>query len=299
MRTLYIVTTNKCTLSCSYCFYNTGLSQKSLSDIKTEKILGKIKSLSEYFDHVIFTGGEPLLITDIFLLASEFKKNKVKTSIITNGTLLTSDMCNKISSVFNKVSLSLDSLDPKLNDLTRGKSSIVRNGLDNLLSVRPDNLEIEIIQTVTAINYESIDEMMEFCSEKNIKLWLPPVDLNYDDPFSLKRLYGDQMDKLKKIYKRWIKFESGSNKKEKSALNNFLNNMENLLQNKSIQAPCRMGVENFVLNPNGDVYACFFRKDLFFGNIYKDKLSKIMKKIPRKDALSNCVCLGCLSCTDF
>ena len=187
MRTLYIVITNKCTLSCSYCFYNTGLSQKSLSDIKIEEILGKIKPLSKYFDHVIFTGGEALLINDIFLLASEFKKNKVKTSIITNGTLLTHDICNKISSVFDKVSISLDSLNLKLNDLTRGKSSIVRKGLNNLLSVRSESLEIEIIQTITTINYESIDEMIKFCNEKNIKLWLPPVDLNYDNPFSLKR----------------------------------------------------------------------------------------------------------------
>lgn len=299
MKTLYIVTTNRCTLSCSYCFYNTGLSEKSLSDIKTEKILEKIKSLSEYFDNVIFTGGEPLLIKDIFLLASEFKKNKVNTSIITNGTLLTHDICNKIASAFDKVSVSLDSLDQKINDLTRGKFSIVRNGLDTLLSVRPENLKIEIIQTITSINYESIDEMVKFCHAKNIKLWLPPVDLKYDNPFSLKRLNDAQINKLKKNFKKWIQFTADNDKKEKTALNNFLNNIEGLLQNKPIQGPCKMGIENFVLDPDGDIHACFFRKDLFFGNIYKDKLSQIIKKIPKKETLRNCISLGCLSCTDF
>lgn len=299
MRTLYLVVTNKCTLSCSYCFYDTGLSQKSLSDIKTEKILGKIKSLSKYFDHVIFTGGEPLLIKDIFLLASEFRRNKIKTSIITNGTLLTHGICNKIASTFDKVSFSLDSLDSKVNDLTRGKSCIVRDGLNNLLSARSESLEVEIIQTISAANYESIDEMIKFCKEKNIKLWLPPVDLDYDNLFSLERLNDVQMDKFKTNFKKWIKFKSGNDKKEKAALNGFLNNIENLLQDKSIQVPCKMGVENFVLDPDGSIYACFFRKDLFFGNIYKDKLSQIMKKIPEKNMLSGCVRLGCLSCTDF
>lgn len=298
MKTLYIIITNKCTLSCSYCFYNTGLSQKSSVDINTKKILEKIKSLSEYFDNVVFTGGEPLLIKDTFLLSSEFKKNGVKTNLITNGTLLTHEICDKISSVFNKVSISLDSLDPKINNLTRGKFSIVKNGLDNLLSARTDNLEIEIIQTITVANYESIDEMVKFCRKKNIKLWLPPVDLDFNNQLSLKRLDDAQIDKLKKNYRKWIKFLSGNNKKEESALNNFLSNIESLLQNKSVQIPCRMGVENFVLNPSGDIYACFFRKDLFFGNIYKDKLAQIIKTA-KKDTLSSCVSLGCLSCTDF
>jgi MoaA/NifB/PqqE/SkfB family radical SAM enzyme len=299
MKTLYIVTTNKCTLSCRYCFYNTGLSQKSLSDIKTEKILGKIKSLSKYFDNVVFTGGEPLLIRDVFLIASGFKKNKVKTNLITNGTLLTHDICDKIYSVFDKVSISLDSLDSRLNGLTRGKSSIVINGLNNLLSVRSKSLEVEIIQTITTVNYESINEMIKFCDEKNIKLWLPPVDLNYDNPFSLKRLNDVQMDKFKNNFRRWIQFAAGSDKKEKVALSNFLNNIESLLQNKPIQGHCKMGIENFVLDPNGNIYACFFRTDLFFGNIYKDKLSQIMKKNPERETLRNCISLGCLSCTDF
>lgn len=299
MRTLYIVTTNKCTLSCSYCFYNTGLSKKSLFDIKTKEILKKVKTLSKYFDHVVFTGGEPLLMKDIFLLASAFKNNKVKTSIITNGTLLTSDICSKINSVFDRVSISLDSLNQKINDLTRGKTSVVRKGLNTLLSVRSESLEIEIIQTVTSINYESINEMIKFCKRKKIKLWLPPVDLTYNDPFSLRGLSDAQMDRYKKEFKKWITFKSGNDKKERTALNIFFNNIESLLKNRSIQVPCKMGIENFVLDPDGNVFACFFRKDLFFGNIYKDKLSKILKKIPGKGTLSNCVSLGCLSCTDF
>jgi len=61
-----------------------------------------------------------------------------------------------------------------------------------------------------------------------------------------------------------------------------------------------MGVESFVLDPNGNIHACFYRKDLFFGNIYKDKLSQIMKIDSKKNMpLGNCVSLGCLCLTDF
>ena len=154
MRTLYVVLTNKCTLSCRYCFYNSGFSERNMCDLETRKMLGKIKELSKYFDHVIFTGGEPILSRDIFRLALECKKYNMKTSIITNGTLLTEDICQKISLAFDGVAISMDSLDPKLNDLMRGKFLLVKKGLDILLGIRPANLEIKILQTISAVNYK-------------------------------------------------------------------------------------------------------------------------------------------------
>lgn len=298
MKILYLTTTNRCTLSCRYCFYSNGL-EKSLSDINIEKFLKKIKSLSKYFDEVVFTGGEALLLKEIFLLATEFKKNGVKTRIITNGTLLTPDVCKKIILAFDEVACSLDSLDPRQNDLTRGKFYIVKEGLNNLLKVRPKNLEIEILQTITTINYNSIREMMKFCEEKKLKLWLAPVDLDCDKSFSLKKLTEIQMSKFKTNFKKWIEFRAGDDRKEQDALNSFLNNIENLIKDKPIRVPCKMGTENFMINPDGNMYACFYRKDLFFGNIYKDKLSKIMEKNSGRGVLRECVNLGCLCLTDF
>lgn len=300
MRILYVLVTNKCTLSCRYCYYNVGLYQKTSSEINVDKLLKKIKPLSKYFDEVVFTGGEALLLKEIFLMASEFKKSGLITRIITNGTLLTPDVCKNIVSTFDIVDFSLDSLDSKQNNLTRGKSHIVKEGLNNLLRVRPKNLEIKILQTITAINYKSIEKMMKFCNERKIKLWLVPVDLNCNNPLSLKILNDGQIDNFKKIFHRWIGFASNNDKKEKIALNNYFNNIESLLQSKSIKVSCKMGVESFVLDPNGNIHACFYRKDLFFGNIYKDKLSQIMKIDSKKNMpLGNCVSLGCLCLTDF
>jgi MoaA/NifB/PqqE/SkfB family radical SAM enzyme len=84
-----------------------------------DKLLKKIEPLSKYFDEVVFTGGEALLLKEIFLIASEFKRNGIMTRIITNGTLLTPDVCRNIISTFDRVDFSLDSPDSKQNDLTR------------------------------------------------------------------------------------------------------------------------------------------------------------------------------------
>jgi len=243
MRILYVLVTNKCTLSCRYCYYNVGLYQKTSSEINVDKLLKKIKPLSKYFDEVVFTGGEALLLKEIFLMASEFKKSGLITRIITNGTLLTPDVCKNIVSTFDIVDFSLDSLDSKQNNLTRGKSHIVKEGLNNLLRVRPKNLEIKILQTITAINYKSIEKMMKFCNERKIKLWLVPVDLNCNNPLSLKILNDGQIDNFKKIFHRWIGFASNNDKKEKIALNNYFNNIESLLQSKSIRFLVKWGLK--------------------------------------------------------
>jgi hypothetical protein len=73
------------------------------------------------------------------------------------------------------------------------------------LKVRPKNLEIKILQTITATNYKSIEKMMKFCNERNIKLWLAPVDLNCNNPFSLKILNDRQIDKFKNKYAKFKK----------------------------------------------------------------------------------------------
>ena len=307
MKTLYVVLTNKCTLSCKYCFYNAGLSSKNACDLKAVKILDKIKDFSKYFDNILFTGGESLLSEDIFQLASECKKYNLKTSIITNGTLLTEEICKKICSTFDKVAISLDSLDPKLNDLTRGKFSSVKKGLDMLLKIRPVNLEIEILQTISAVNYKSIDEMIKFCNDENIKLWLQPVDLNVNSAsyglLSLKLLNKEKLDEFKTNLRKWIKFKSSGDRKEEKALNGFLDNINNLIKDKTIKVKCKMGIDNFVLEPDGNIYSCFSRKDLFFGNIYQTDLSVIMDKskdvFKKKKLTTTCARLGCLCLTDF
>ena len=76
-------------------------------------------------------------------------------------------------------------------------------------------------------------------------------------------------------------------------------NILNLLKNEHIKVKCKMGVENFALEPDGNIYACFSRRDLFLGNIYENDLSMIMDKAPVKKIISSCVRLGCLCLTDF
>lgn len=108
---LYV--TDRCTLTCKWCLRQF----KSSKDLKSSDIsFEQSKKILQYFSkaaHLSFAGfGEPLLVEDIFKINEEFKKRPMKTSIITNGTLLLERINDILNAKFYYISVSINSLDP-------------------------------------------------------------------------------------------------------------------------------------------------------------------------------------------
>ena len=94
--------TNKCNLACTHCYINAGLDV----DISNELSLAEAK---EFIDDlaemraplILFTGGEPLMRTDFWELATYATEQGLKTALSTNGTLITKKVAARIKfSVF-------------------------------------------------------------------------------------------------------------------------------------------------------------------------------------------------------
>lgn len=129
--------TDRCTLSCKWCLRQTESSEYysgNFDEKRRDMTLERAREILQYFPnagHVNFAGfGEPLMVDDLFKINAEFKKHPMKTSMITNGTLLMDRMDDVLHARFCYVSVSLNSLDSKDYVLTCGSNE---NTFNNVL----------------------------------------------------------------------------------------------------------------------------------------------------------------------
>lgn len=102
---LTITPTMACNFRCTYCFESGHYSNGHMSEDTEENICKMVEQEASHLEKLVVTwyGGEPLLaISPIERLTKKFKKIckrfdiEYSASIITNGYLLTEDVCNKL-----------------------------------------------------------------------------------------------------------------------------------------------------------------------------------------------------------
>src|SRR5699024_2860759 len=125
----------QCNLTCKHCLNDSG--KRIPNQLSTEELVNLIKDLAEAgVQDIRFTGGEPLLFEDVYKLISLASELGIYTSIGTNGTLITSDIANKLkNSGLKKAVVSIDGTEEKHNSI-RGVGSYQKaiKGIENLLS---------------------------------------------------------------------------------------------------------------------------------------------------------------------
>jgi SynChlorMet cassette radical SAM/SPASM protein ScmE len=87
-RSVDIAITGRCNLRCKYCFYADEMT--ALSDLPTERWLAFFEELEELaVQRVTLTGGEVFTRPDLFQLIDGIIANRMRYSILSNGTLIT------------------------------------------------------------------------------------------------------------------------------------------------------------------------------------------------------------------
>jgi radical SAM protein with 4Fe4S-binding SPASM domain len=147
-------TTSACNLRCSYCRAR-ATAEHDTNELSTEEALALIDEVAPLKPMLILTGGEPLLRTDIFLLAGHAVSKGLRVSLATNGTLLTREIVDNIAaSGISRVSVSLDGSTPEMHDATRGPGCYLRTmkGIENLRG----KLDFQINFTITRRNVQEV-----------------------------------------------------------------------------------------------------------------------------------------------
>lgn len=133
------------------------------------------------FSAVSLTGGEPLVNHHLAEIAAEVRPLTQRLELNTNGLLMTEERWAALHSYFDRVKISVDSLDPKMFKLmTRaaGNNPLARV-LNAIRIVRSTGTEVAVNTVVTRQNLHTVTDVIDWAGREGLRLHL--LDFYYTE----------------------------------------------------------------------------------------------------------------------
>jgi len=127
-RTVDVEITSRCNLRCRYCYYFDNPAVE-YHDLPTQEWLRFFDELGQCaVMDVIIQGGEPFIRKDLPELIDGIVKNRMRFSILSNGTLIEDEIAAYIADTgrCNYVQVSIDGSRPETHDTCRGKGAFAK-----------------------------------------------------------------------------------------------------------------------------------------------------------------------------
>ncbi|MCW3795131.1 MULTISPECIES: radical SAM/SPASM domain-containing protein [Paenibacillus] len=263
---IYFVTTYKCNLSCIYCYADSSPERSMNGDMNTEEAKDMIRQIKDLgTSTIVFTGGEAFIRKDIMELMTYSKEIGLRVNVISNGTLINSrEKVNEIAKVIDLFTISFDSMDKDEHEANRGKNTWdrARKAIDLLLEA---GVKMKINQTVTKHNKDSIDPLLEFATERSIRLNIVPLaTLGRGD----ERMQGLSFAERRRISDRMLDIEMDDAHEDCHALN---------VKQYERRRHCGHGTSEFSIDAKGNVFPCKLMHSPMFhaGSIREKSLREI------------------------
>jgi radical SAM protein with 4Fe4S-binding SPASM domain len=282
---MQIELTSKCNQKCIFCYNvwkegcSTFVTKKNFSKEEHLKIINKIIE-NEIFS-IIFSGGEPLLISYLEELIERLTKENIDTTLITNGILLTKERALSLKKA------GLDFLQISLHHFSKEENyEIVGNegaydktvqGIKNAIEVfGPEGVNINMVALTKT--HKDVYKMASFLNSLGVKsfsIGAPSVTGEMSNNLSKgividKEKFLDIYNQLKMAERDFgmkVSFTGGfpicilpDFEKNIGMVNNY----------------CDAGLNQLVIGPYGDIRPCVCLSDKV-GNIFKDDLKEIWK----------------------
>jgi AdoMet-dependent heme synthase len=164
--------TRSCNLACVHCRAEAH-PHPYPGELSTQESLDLIDTFPEAGNPIIiFTGGEPLLRSDVFQLVSHAHGKGLRCVMAVNGVLVTDDMAARIrDSGIVRCSISLDGADAASHDAFRGVPGAFQAALDGIARLKKAGVEFQINTTVTSRNLASFKEIFRLVEELGSSAW--------------------------------------------------------------------------------------------------------------------------------
>ncbi len=267
-KTLYIHPSYRCNLKCAYCYnhkerhYYT--EKKSYNELTVEDyrlLFQQAKQLG--IKAVVYSGGEPLIREDIFEIASISKEMGFRTSIITNGTMITKEKAALLIRYFDRISVSIDSSIEAENDIMRGNGAH-KGALRGIQYLRELNGAVSCLGVTRPENIDSVLTSWDYfvnqlgCLSFNSQAYIPMEEAKQNLPavneFVIK--YGQIRNQLN--------YRNGN--KSATGLSNH----------------CGICSGEIAIGADGNVFPCqsLLNEEFCGGNIKTDSLKNILENSP-------------------
>jgi SynChlorMet cassette radical SAM/SPASM protein ScmE len=293
-RVMDIAITNQCNLRCHYCSHFTSSGDVG-QDLPTEEWLAFFEELCRNTVlRVILQGGEPFFRKDLELIIAGIVKNRMRFSILSNGTLITDEWAVFIKSTgrCDQVQVSIDGSKLETHESFRGPGTFEKavSGLKTLL-----RHEIPVTVRVT-IHRQNIDDLENIAGFLLDELKLPGFSTNSASFIGLCRQNHEQvqlsieehnmamqtLDKLARQYKGRITATAGPLadtlqwfKMEQSRLQG-----KNLTSSSGCLTACGGIFNTLAVRADGIMIPCVQLSHIELGKINRDDLKEVWQKHP-------------------
>ncbi len=161
-RSVDLAITNHCNLRCTYCSHFTGAGDVG-QDLPQEEWLQFFEELNGCaVMNVAVGGGEPFYREDLPELIEGIVRNRMRFTILSNGTLITDDMAAFLASTgrCDGVQVSIDGSVPTTHDACRGEGNFVKamEGIKCLLS---NSVPVSVRVTIHKHNVRDLENVAE------------------------------------------------------------------------------------------------------------------------------------------
>jgi MoaA/NifB/PqqE/SkfB family radical SAM enzyme len=172
--------TYRCNARCHFCDIWALEPGQEADFLTIQRNLSDLKRLG--VNYVDFTGGEPLLRSDVAEIYTEAKAQGFYTSMTTN-TILYPQKAKAIQGLVDFLNFSLDGPDAESHDQSRGVK--IFDTLVESVEIALSLGEYPVLNhTVTAQNYARINQVAELGNRLGVRIWLNPAFTahgNYND----------------------------------------------------------------------------------------------------------------------
>lgn len=162
--------TRRCNLRCVHCYLDASARASDQDELTTAEGRDFIDQLANFCPGamLVFTGGEPLLRSDLNELIAYAAQNGLLPVLGTNGLLLTAERVQNLTeSGLAAVGISLDSVDPQQHDDFRGMQGAWRKTVSGIEACQQQGLAVQIHTTATRANHKKIDQLIAFAADHN------------------------------------------------------------------------------------------------------------------------------------
>lgn len=292
--------TTRCQLSCLHCGSDCSKDGSS-RDMPSPDFFSAIDTIKPVPANitVVFTGGEPLLRTDIEICGRELRKRGFKWSLVTNGYLYDHHRhVSLLNAGLGALTISLDGLENS-HQWLRNRKTGYNKVLDAIgLAASSKRLNFDVVTCVNQRNLSELPQIRKLLISKGVKAWrlftIVPIGRAVQHPELF--LTNRQFIELMVFIKRNRKNEAID---VKFSCEGYVGNYEPFVRDAGFF--CRAGINIGSVLIDGSISACpNIDRSFSQGNIYTDSFYEVWKNRFEPFRNREWTKTGqCASCRDF
>jgi len=299
-RNFDIAVTGRCNLSCAYCFYADEMTSRT--DLSTDQWLDVFKLLGGLrVMRVTLTGGEALSRPDFFKLVDGVIENRMRYSILSNGTLVTERTLaefekGKRRQRLDSIQISIDGSSAKVHDQSRPNS--FSRAIRGLQLLKGAGFPLTVRITINRFNYTDLENTARLLLEE---IGLDGFSTNeaypcgatnrYEDGIMLtvdqRREVMNTLTRLNEKYHDRISASAGplALVQEECLIHESREKGLRELPGRGYLTACGGVFDKLALLHDGTIVPCHVISDLNLGNILTDDIREIWLHHPLMQAM--------------